>query len=332
MAHEALGDGEAVAPADFPVAAAQTLEVAVDALVIVRPVASAGWPHQRVDRNDAAAAEVLGSLERDSRRLLPFEPVLRLEFDAGDHRGIHVAAAPETHGGFERLDPAVIADVAVLARTDLGEQRFGPHLEVEADELHQVLGVELLDEIVGDGAAAERHRDAARVGLLHEARELQEALAFQPTVRERAADQVDVTDLGLVDDGLERFAHALERRLRDLHLPGLLAEVRGALVGRAIRAERAAHRMAVLLVQEVFAAGRDVDDQHVTVRGDARLRVGQAVGGLLRHPGLQRLELDRHGAPIAVVDEPVALHAGRLRRATASRRCRGCGSPCRRAY
>ena len=168
-----------------------------------------------------------------------------------------------------------------------------------------------------------------RVRLLHEARELQEALAFLARVGERAAHEVDVADLGLVDHGVQCLAHALERRRRNFDLTGLLAQVHRAFVGRAVGAEAATHRDAVMLVQEVLAARRDVDHQHVAVRGDAGLCKGQAVRRLLRQPGPQRLELDRHAAVASIVDQDGSLASGRLPRATASRRCPGCGSRCR---
>src|SRR6478609_7509324 len=78
--------------------------------------------------------------------------------------------------------PAAVADVAVLAGTHLREQRLRPHLEVEADVLHQSLGMELLDDVIGQRTGTECHRDAALVDLLDEARQLQEALAFLPGI------------------------------------------------------------------------------------------------------------------------------------------------------
>ena len=147
----------------------------------------------------------------------------------------------------------------------------------------------------------------ARVGLLDEARELQEALAFLARVGERAAHQVDVTDLGLFDHGIQRLAHAIERRRRYFDLARLLAQVQRAFVGCAIGAEATAHRYAIVLVQEVLAAGRDVDHQHVTVCGDAGLCKGQAVRCLLCQPRPKRLELDGHGTVASIVDQAVAL-------------------------
>ena len=233
--------------------------------------------------------------------------MLGLELDAGHHRRIDVAAAPVAHCRFQRFDPALVAHIAVLARADLGEQGLRPHLEIEAGVLHQTLGVELRDHVVGNRARSQGHRDAARVRLLDEARQLQEAVAFLARVGQRATHQVDVADLGLVDHRVQRLAHPIERGRRNLDLAGLLAQVQRALVGCTVGAEAAAHRNAVVLVQKVFATRRDIDHQHVAVRRHAGLREGQAVRGLLRQPGAQWLELDRDAAAAAVVDQDIAL-------------------------
>ncbi len=235
--------------------------------------------------------------------------MLGVEFDARDHRRVHAAAAEHSHRRLERFDPAAVAHVAVLAGAHLGEQRLRPHLEVEAHEVDEFLALELLDLVVGNRARAERHRYAIAVLALHEARELQESLAFLAAVGERAADEIDVANGRLPHDRVQAFRHALERSLRDLYATGLLAEVRGAFVGRAIGAERAAHRLALVLVQEVLAPRRNVDHEHVAVRLQPRLRERQAAGGRLIHPWVEGLELDRHGLARTIVDEHVSLLA-----------------------
>src|SRR5512143_736629 len=156
VAHERFRDRQAVTSADLLIARAERLEIAANARVVVGALPAADGPYQRIDRDDPAPAEVFGALERDAGGFLPLEPVLGLELDAGDHRRVDVAAAEVANGGLERLDPAAVADVAVLAGTHLREQRLRPDLEIEADVLHQPLGVELRDEVVGDRAGAER--------------------------------------------------------------------------------------------------------------------------------------------------------------------------------
>ena len=84
--------------------------------------------------------------------------------------------------------------------------------------LHQSLGMELCDEIVGNRPGAQRDGDATGVRLLHEPRKLQEALALLSPVRERAADEVDVADLRLLDHRIQGLTHALERRRRNFDL------------------------------------------------------------------------------------------------------------------
>jgi hypothetical protein len=118
--------------------------------------------------------------------------------------------------------------------------------------LHELLGVELRDQVVGKRAGPECHRDAARIGLLHEARELQEALTFQPTVRQRATDQVDVTDLGLVMTAFNAS------RMRSSVGGGSRAAVfcpSASCARQAVGAEGAAHRDAVQLMEEYSQPG-----------------------------------------------------------------------------
>jgi hypothetical protein len=62
--------------------------------------------------------------------------------------------------------------------------------------------MELRDQIVGNCARAQRDWNAALVGLLDEARELEKALAFVACIGQRAAHEIDVADLGLVDHGV----------------------------------------------------------------------------------------------------------------------------------
>ena len=150
--------------------------------------------------------------------------------------------------------------------------------------LRQLLGAELCDEIVGNRPGAERDGDATGVRRLHEPSELQKALTLLSSVRERAAHEVDMANLRLIDHRIQSLTHALERRRRNFDLTNLLAKGRRTLVGRPVGAEAATHRDTVMLVQEILAARRDVDHQHVAMRGDAGLCERQAVMGLLRHP------------------------------------------------
>src|SRR4029453_16302285 len=272
MAHEGVRDRQVWTHPYRLVPGAQRFEIVPDARVVVGPLAAAHRPDQRIDRDDAATAEVLGALERDARGFLPFQAGFRFESHAGHHGRVDVAAAPVAHGGLERLHPAVVADIPVLPGAHFREQRLRPDLEIETNVLHQLLGVELGNEIIGDRPGAQRDRDPARVRLLYEPRKLQEALALLAPVRERAAHEIDVADLRLVAHRVHRLAHALERRRRNFDLAHFLAKGRRAFVGRPIGAEAAAHRDAVFLVQEVLAARRDVDHQHAPIRGDAGLR------------------------------------------------------------
>src|SRR5689334_14534903 len=116
--------------------------------MVIGTIAPARGPHKRINRDDAATTEIFGALECDARRLFPFEPVLGLELDAGDHCRIDVAASPVTHRSLERVDPAAISDVTVFPRANLREQLLRPHLEVEANVLHELFGVELFDHVV----------------------------------------------------------------------------------------------------------------------------------------------------------------------------------------
>ena len=173
--------------------------------------------------------------------------------------------------------------------------------------LHQLLGVKLRDLVVGNRTRSQGDRDATAVGLLDKSRQLQKALALFARIGQRAAHQVDVADLGLVDHRVQRFLHALQRRWRNLDPACLLPQVHGAFVGRAISAEAAAHGDAVLLVQKVLTARRNIDHQHVAVGGDAGLCKRQSVHCLLHQPGPQGLELDRHTAAAPVIDQAITL-------------------------
>src|SRR4029079_12760202 len=114
MAHEALGNGKSGAAAYRLVARAKHLEIVADARVKVGAVAASHRPNQRIDRDDAAAAQIFRTFERDTRGLFPFEAVFGLELHAGYHCRVDVAATPVTHRGLQRFDPSLIAHIAIL--------------------------------------------------------------------------------------------------------------------------------------------------------------------------------------------------------------------------
>src|SRR5688572_934771 len=160
MADERVRERQPVLAADALIRRVEAFEVAAQAKQVLWMILAARRPVQRIDRNDAAATERLGPLDREIGGGLPLELVLRLELDARDHGAVDVPASPEGDRGFERFDPALVADEAVLARADLREQRLRPHLEVETGVLHELFAVERLERVGRQRARAERHRDA----------------------------------------------------------------------------------------------------------------------------------------------------------------------------
>ena len=124
------------------------------------------------------------------------------------------------------------------------------------------------------------------VHRLHPFGELDVALPLLPPIVHRAADEVDVADVGLGERGAQRLLQARVGDLVELGALHDLAQLAAALVGSAVGAKRAAQHLP-LVGTKVLAGRRRIDHRHVAVQADAGPRHWKAVGGLAGpiHPG-----------------------------------------------